>query len=348
MNSEVSTFPMKTSVLGFMVVFVFASMVSRAAQLHYDEASERVIIETAQGTRVYQYREQRQGFVSPQGDWVGWRDAGYWEGIPKHGARERYDIEGRLIWREQVQAVRSASRGGGYDPRQDYGDTGTGGGDAPAAMQYLQQRGAMGAAPRPVSGEEYGAPIVEESLGGNLAGKQKADREAWAARPGVHAGDPEAAMETGEVPDPLKKLADTVGSIQSAVQGVSDTIHGAHALEEQIENFGEPGYSPPPMPGARNNPPDDDPSGAPPSGAAKSARGGMPPPAAGGTAGIPGTGPATDTGASGPTPYGGAHTPASSSDAGDAYRDISGKIGGDGYKEPGYRALPGPTDVYRE
>lgn len=212
-----------------------------AAPLTYSEQEEVVVVERG-GTRVlHRYRADQHGFVSDAGDWVGWDDAAQnWLAIPKDGAKARYDTQGNPVWQEQPKAV---AKPGVYNPALDVGDTPAGGSDLGGAWQYLGDREKAAASVQQSGvGDEGGSAVAPSALGGDVAGKEKKLREEWSLRPSEHQGKPESAMETGEVVDPLKKLADTIDQIKGTVQGVDQTIKSVDQLEEQIDNFGKDGY----------------------------------------------------------------------------------------------------------
>jgi hypothetical protein len=230
------------AVLAVLAAGSFHAAGAPAPTLQYLEPQEQVRISFGQEVVLYQYQPDRNGFVSARGDWVGWDgQAGNWLSVPRSGSQLRFNAEGAFLGQESPPTARKAPAAGGYNPALDVGDSGKKAAfDAQAAWDYLGQRDkAYEEGMLPVAGEDGGAPVEPQYVGGAGAIKEKQMREEWAARPGVHQNDPNAAMETGEVEDPLKKLADTIGNISATVAGVADTIKGVDQIQDQIKNFGD-------------------------------------------------------------------------------------------------------------
>lgn len=235
-----------------------------AAPLTYSEREEVVVIERGGARVLHRYQADKSGFVSEAGDWVGWDgQAQNWLAIGADGGRSRYGADGALVGVQPPPRPR-----GGYDPSADVGDTPGGkSGDLSGAWQYLGDRDKQNAdLLKPAVGDDGGAAVEQMAVGGDSAAKEKKLREEWGLRPGEHAGKAEAAMETGEVLDPLQKLADTVGQLKNTMKGVQQTAESVEELDEEFKNFGK---------GTGNYDDDDD---------AGPAGGGAPPPDAGGGA----------------------------------------------------------------
>ena len=173
--------------------------------------------------------------------------SGNWLALLKSGVQQRFDSTGRLIW-EQGPAPGASSRRSNraaYNPALDVSDTaGTRGGGEQKAWDYLDSRAEVaGGLAAPGSGDDGGVPVQQESVGGAGALKEKVMRAQWMQQPGAHQNDPDGAMETGEVVDPLKKLQDTMEQAAAMASGVADTINQADELQDDIKNFGNGGGS---------------------------------------------------------------------------------------------------------
>lgn len=207
--------------------------------LTYNEATENVVVKYGGFADVYKYDEQKQGFVNAKGAWVAWDEkAGNWLMVPVKGQRQRYDGDGKLVWQETPKAKPIRRQSAGYDPSMDLDDSSGGNFDEAAAWDYLEQGNKIADENAvSVAGDDGGPATQEEIIGGDVAAREKKMRQEWALRPGVHSGDAEAAMETGEVVDPLKRLMDTVGQVESMVKGVSTTIDEVDAFKNEMDNF---------------------------------------------------------------------------------------------------------------
>ncbi len=209
-----------------------AAPLRAAPALEYREAQEQVIVDR----QVYSYRADQRGFVAASGDWVGWDEqAGNWLLRRRDGGWSRFGEDGRLL---QSSAPHRQPAPQGYNPATDIGDTPADAKMDPApAWDYLkEQQTVLDARSAAAAGDDGGGAVEAGALGGDQVAREKKMRENWAQTPGAHASDPEAAMETGAVEDPVKKLMDTVRQARDAVDGVADTISEVDALRQQLED----------------------------------------------------------------------------------------------------------------
>ena len=231
---------------GLLVFCVFMAHVwtSGAAYLRYDEGRERVLIlesETVQAA--FQYSEAMSGFVDTKGNWVAWdNEAGNWLSIYENGLVRRFSMEGKMILEQRLEtgASKVKPEKNEYNPLDDVGDSSGGKSvDLDKAWNYHKKRhdvitNAVGR----VSGEDGGSAIATVSLGGDRVGKEKNQREAWQKTKGEHQGNPAAAMDTGEVTDPIKALAKTIQSAYGMVRGINSTIDSVEQMDDVFDNFG--------------------------------------------------------------------------------------------------------------
>ncbi len=88
---------------------------------------------------------------------------------------------------------------------------------------------------KPGAGEDGGSVKIEGTrVGGDQSGKEKKDRTDFAGRPGEHANNPEATMNTGEVEDPFARAETTIKQVDGTVKGVKN-------IKTQIDNW-DPGH----------------------------------------------------------------------------------------------------------